>query len=154
MSSLFLIYLCQVMFLFWHGTHVAEYHLLQVEDRLQLHFTIDTHELSHYKLKGDCDVKLMPAFCTAKYVLRHTKVYLNGKEVPLEYTSSNTANNHMQILFEGGIETDSIQELRVKVTNFLEFEPEFKNRIQLDLGAGKFAGSYLLVKGREEIMLK
>ena len=116
-----------------------------------MNFFIDRHELTHYTLDKDCDMEAMLTFCTAKYLLGHSSVYINGENVPLAFSASRIEKEHLIILFEGDLSGAPIEEIKIKNDCFLAFESDFKNRIVVDIG--RFRAAYQMNKGRKEIVL-
>ena len=133
----------------YHGGHSAEYHFSVENDRLLMHFSIDRHELTHYTLDEECDLNAMLAFCTAQYVLRHSSVHVNGTEVKLAFSASKVEKGHLLILFEGSLPDTALQEIKIWNECFLAFEPKFKNRVVVGIGAVDAA--YRLDGGRKEV---
>lgn len=135
-----------------HGGHTAEFHYHIEGERLILQFMIDKHDLSHLDIDNGCDFDAMTALCVSKYIMQHSSMTINDKEIEFSLQKSYTDGGQLFVILSSPWEATLIKSLTIQNECFYAYDAEFKNRIILDMG--RFDKSYLLNKDNKKLLLK
>ena len=138
--------------LIFHGGHIAEYYFHLEGQNLYLKFSIEKEELLNFKFNKNCDIQSMTALCTAQYLSEHSSITINGRKVEMELQKSYTKDDHLIIDLKTFWGADPIIEFSIQNNCFYEFDPDFKNRIIMDVA--HLQKSYLMNKKQNKIELK
>jgi hypothetical protein len=136
----------------FHGGHLAEYYYQLDGKSLKLKFVIEKAELTGFEFEDNCDIRNKTALCAARYLNKQLSIKINGKKIEMELQSSYTERDHFIVRLSSEFNGASINEIVIQNQCFYEFDPDFKNRIILDVG--RFQKSYLLNRERDKINLK
>ena len=137
---------------FMHGGHMAEYFLTIENQSIHLKFSIEKDELMHYEINQDCDLVNMTSLCVAKYLKDNMSVFINEELVSFGLEGSFTENDYLIVNFKSVLSFNEVHQISIKNDCFYDFDPQFKNRIILDLG--NFNSSYVLNKENKQIDLE
>lgn len=140
-----------MLFSVFHAEHIAEYRYQLIGNQLNLRFVIEKPELDEFNFSSDCDVKQMTALCLTQYINKKSEVQINGETIAFKLNESYTEKDHLIINLSATINCDLIEELVISNRCFYEFNPQFKNRILLDVS--QFQKTYLLTKANSKIRL-
>ena len=149
MSSLLL---SSVLSILLHAGGLAEYHITQNDDTLRIKLIIDQDELNAFSFPTTCDFDKTTAFCLVKYFSNNSTIIVNGKPLEFQLEGSSTENHHFILEMSTPLPKEVIKSIEIQNTCFTEFDPDFKNRMVLNIG--KFQSSYLLNKKDSEVVIE
>ena len=149
-----LIFLSVGLFLFslFHADGLAEYHYYMEQNRIVLKFEMDQNELQQFHIIMDCDKGTMSDLCTSNYILSHTNLKVNGKNVAFEFENSSLYNGHVILILKSKNSYDHVKDVQIENTCFYEINSKFKNRARFDFK--DFQKSFMLTKGKELIVVQ
>lgn len=151
MKSIVLIASTIISFLF-HAGGIAESHFIIDQNQVFLKFEMDRNEFRHYRINIDCSKNTMFNICASKYILSRSNLKINDKNVEFEFESSSIYNDHIIFNFKSIESYNSVNNIQIKNNCFYEINPEFKNRVTININ--NLQKSFLLTKDKDSISLK
>lgn len=151
MNYILLCWYCWVM-PSMHIGHLAEYRYQLEGEQLKLEFVIKQEDLLHFDWSDNCNWSTTTALCLARYLNEKSRIEINGQALSLSLDKSYTENGHFIAHLSAPVENTTIKELKISNSCFWEFNPRFRNRIILEVGA--FKGSYMLKRKKNVLHLK
>lgn len=134
-----------------HVGQVAEYYFSLHEDQLQMKFVIEKDELFNFEFDGDCDFQKTTSLCIANYIRSNSTIKINGEKINFDLGDSYTDHGHLIVFFMAKLKNIEIQTISIQNQCFYEFDPNYKNRMILNLA--QFQKSYLLSNKKHSIYL-
>ena len=148
-------FLCLSVFLMssnvMHVGHIAEYNYQLIDEQVHLNFSMDKEDIMLLKLTERCDMNSTTAHCLTNYLNERSSFVINGKNLKFQLLGSQIRKERIYLQLIADVQVDAIDGIAIKNRVFIEFDPEFKRRILVDIGS--FQGSYLLSGDRDELVL-
>ena len=146
---IFNLILCLSATISFHVGGTAEHYFTQGNNQLELKIVIDKAELEAFDFTSDCAFKETSAFCLANYINECSEVLINGQVIEFQLDKATPSDHHFNLFLTAPKVNPPINSVSIRNTCFTEFNPEYRNRIIMDLG--NWNNSYLLTKTENQL---